>query len=292
MPKKIILYSIIASIFTIILKLIAAYLTNSVAIFSDALESFINLAASIVAYIALKITEKPADNTHSYGYSKVEYFASGLEGALILIASISIFGSVVHRIVHPSPLLQPNIGIVLIVISTLLNFVVALILLKGAKRFDSIVLEADAKHLLTDVATSLGVCIGVVIAFYYPKLKLLDPIIALIVAINILKSGYDLLKTSFFGLMDRALPLEEQQDILNEVIHYNPKFKVHNLRTRKSGAKRFIEFHLLLPGKKTVQEAHDICCTLENNIKKKFPLSEITIHIEPIEDKRSWDAKI
>lgn len=288
MAKRLILISLFGSIITIILKFTAAKISNSVGIFSDALESCINLVASTIAYLALSLAEKPADKNHTYGYAKIEYFASGMEGGLILIASLGIFYAAFKRFLNPVPLEDLNWGIGLILASTLLNAIIALILLKGARKYDSIVLEADAKHLLTDVYTTLGVSLGVGITLFWPKLSLLDPVIACLVALHILKTGYHLARASFLGLLDRALPLEEQDKIKKVVEQYPVKLAIHNLRTRKSGHKRFIDFHLLLDGKVSVQEAHDICCDLEEEIGKVFPKSETTIHVEPLQDRRSW----
>jgi cation diffusion facilitator family transporter len=288
LPKKIILISILASLITIGLKLSAAYVSNSVGIFSDALESFINLIASCVAYMALSLAERPADKKHTYGYNKVEYFASGLEGGLILVASGGIFYAAFKRFLHPQELNSLDWGVFLVLLSAVVNAIVAWILLRGARRYNSIVLEADAKHLLTDVITTLGVSLGVGIVYFWPQLKVVDPLLALLVALQILRTGYELTQKSFWGLLDRALPQEEQEQIEKIVKNHSVELTLHNLRTRKSGKKRFIDFHLLLDGKTSVQQAHDICCELEEEIRKAFPESETTIHVEPIEDKRSW----
>lgn len=288
MPKKIILISILASLITIGLKLGAAYVSNSVGIFSDALESFINLIASCVAYMALSLAERPADKKHTYGYNKVEYFASGLEGGLILVASGGIFYAAFKRFLHPQELNSLDWGVFLVLLSAVVNAIVAWILLRGARRYNSIVLEADAKHLLTDVITTLGVSLGVGIVYFWPQLKVVDPLLALLVALQILRTGYELTQKSFWGLLDRALPQEEQEQIEKIVKNHSVELTLHNLRTRKSGKKRFIDFHLLLDGKTSVQQAHDICRELEEEIRKAFPESETTIHVEPIEDKRSW----
>jgi len=289
-PRNIAFLSVLASILTLTLKFGAYLLTSSIGFYSDAAESLINLVASLATVWAISIASRPADDKHSYGYDKAEYFASGFEGSLIIMAAISIIVSAINRFHSPQKLDYLPVGILVVTVASLINFVVAKIMLKGAKLFDSIALEADAKHLMTDIWTSLGVTIGVGIIYFIPEWVILDPIIAILVALNIMCSGYSLIKRSVLGLMDRSLPEDELETIDQTIresagdgVHY------HGLRTRKSGVRRFIDFHMLVSGQKSVKEAHDLCCKIEENIQKRLPNAHVNIHVEPKEDKSAWE---
>jgi cation diffusion facilitator family transporter len=287
---KVIYLSISAALITLSLKFTAYYLTKSVGLLGDTAESLVNLAAAIMATVILAYSSRPADTTHTYGHDKAEYFSSGVEGALILIAAAGIGISATKRLFQPVPLENLGTGLVIALIASGVNYIVAKILLQASQQHDSITLEADAKHLLTDVWTSLGVVAGLGVVAV-TGLTLLDPIIAYAVAANIIFSGSDLVKRSFRGLMDYSLPSEEIQAIENilknhsaEVSHY------HNVRTRKSGPTRFIDFHILMAGETTVQAAHDLCEVIEKEIETELANSQVTIHVEPVEDKSSWDV--
>lgn len=287
--NRVILLSVAASVFTLTLKFSAYYLTGSVGLLGDAMESLVNLAAAIVAATTLIYASRPADHTHTYGHDKAEYFSSGVEGTLIIIAAAGIGYSATLRLIHPIPLENLNIALAVVLTASAVNFMVARILLTAAKQHDSITLEADARHLLTDVWTSVGVVLGltvVALTGYY----ILDPIIAYIVAVNIVFSGFGLVKRSFRGLMDYSLPAKEVraiEGILNE--HADEIHHYHHLRSRKSGPIRFIDFHILIAGETSVQKAHDLCEILEEKIEKKLTNTQVTIHVEPVEDRSSWE---
>ncbi len=291
MPRNVALLSVLASLLTLGLKFGAFWVTGSVGLLSDALETLVNLTASIVAVIALSIAFRPANQKFNYGHDKAEYFAGGLEGGLILVAAGGIVYSAVTRIMEPQPLENLTLGIGISVAAGVVNLIVARIMLRAAKHFDSITLEGDAKHLMADVWTSLGVIIGLCIIMYAPQLLILDSLIAIAIAANITRSGISLIKRSMRGLMDVALP-QEEIEIVEKHIRENVQEDAHyhGLRSRKSGSRRFIDFHLLLPGKKTIQEGHRICCNIEKGIEKELPRSQVTIHLEPKEDEAAWDG--
>ncbi len=290
-PARYALVSVAASLATMALKFTAFWMTGSVGIFSDAAESVINLAAGLVAFMALTVAARPADKRHTYGHDKVEYFASGVEGTLILVAAAAIFYSSLLRLIAPMPLERLGSGLVVLVLAAAVNFGAARLLLKGAHLHDSITLEADARHLMTDVWTSLAVVVGVGVIMVAPsEWVFLDPLIAMAVAVNILRAGLDLLRRSWHGLMDHTLPAEEVSVVRQAVKAAAPQAPFHGLRSRKSGSKRFIDMHLLLPGTCTVQEAHDLCDCIEQEVERQLNNASLTIHVEPVEDDSSWDG--
>lgn len=285
------LLSVGAALATLTLKFTAYALTGSVGILSDALESLVNLAGALIALIALKIAARPADKTHPYGHDKAEYFSSGVEGTLILIAAVSIAYAAIRRLLTPVPLEQLSWGLVVTGSASLLNFIVARALLGAAKRYDSITLEADAKHLLTDVWTSVGVIAGL-LALTVTGWQWLDPVIALAVAGHIVITGVSLVRRSIDGLMDYTLPPEELVQLEGVLKNHRDQFVAyHQLRARKSGPRRFIDLHLVVPGAQTVQVAHDLCERLEAQIEAILPNVSVTIHVEPAEDAASWDEE-
>jgi cation diffusion facilitator family transporter len=286
--------SIAASLVTMGLKFGAYRMTGSMGLLSDALESLVNLSAGILVLIILIIATRPADDSHTYGHGKAEYFSSGAEGVLILVAAGAIIFASIDRFFNPVPLVRLGPGIVVALLASAVNFFVARIMLKASRVYDSITLEADAKHLLTDVWTSLGVVAGLtVIIFAPPSWAILDPIMAILVAMNITLTGISLIRRSVSGLMDKQLPEEEIALIEKSIIMHAGKDKplYHGLRSRKSGARRFIDFHLLLPGNTTVKDSHDLCCKIEDEIHSFLPRAQITIHVEPREDYTSWDGE-
>lgn len=291
--NKVIMLSIGAAFTTIFLKFAAFLLTGSVGLLSDAMESLVNLAGASVALLALTIAARPADKSHHYGHNKVEYFSSGLEGGLILVAAGAIGWTAVDRLLHPAELESVGIGLGVSLAATLVNLIVAQILLKVGRQEDSIILEADGKHLMTDVVTSVGVVVGVVLVALTGWLWL-DPVVALAVAANIIFEGSILVKRSLNGLADPALPEEDEEQIrtiIQSVIGQSEKqgLKYHGLRTRKSGNARFIDLHLLTPGEWTVSQSHEYSEAIENKIKAQFKDVETTIHVEPLGDPRSYD---
>ncbi len=280
--------SIVAAILTIGLKLGAYLLTNSIGFLSDALESGVNLIAAIGAVLALTYAAKPPDEEHAFGHSKAEYFSSGFEGALILVAALSIAIAAIPRLLHPQPLEQVGLGLVLSLVASAINGGLALVLLKEGKRLHSITLRADAHHLLTDVWTSVGVILGILLVSVTGWL-ILDPLIALLVAINIVWTGLKLLRESGSALLDASIPLVERQMIDEILSFYDPqKVKFHAIRTRMAGARRFVYFHVLVSGAWTVQEGHDLCEEIETKIMAIVPNIKVFTHLEPLEDPKSW----
>ncbi|WP_316899331.1 cation diffusion facilitator family transporter [Pseudodesulfovibrio indicus] len=291
-PKRYAVYSIGASILTLVLKFGAWGMTDSVGLLSDATESLVNLTAGVLALTAITIALRPADSDHAYGHGKAEYFSSGIEGVLIIVAAIGIAWAALHRFLAPQPLDHLGFGLVLALVSSVINFLTARIMLRAADRFDSITLEADARHLLTDVWTSVGLVAGLAVIIVMPEWKILDPIIALVMAVNIVFTGVGLLKRSVGGLMDDALPEGELEIIATAIRSYTGEdSSFHGLRTRKSGPKRFIDFHLLVPGAMTVHDSHELCELIEELIQSKLPRAEVTIHVEPLESDTSYDGK-
>lgn len=276
--------SIAAAVVTISLKTSAYFLTGSVGLLSDAIESFVNLAAAIVALFALRVVTRPATDEFTFGYSKVEYFSSGFEGGMILLAAASIIVSALPRLIHPVPLEQVGLGLLISIIASLINLGVSLVLLRVAKRHNSITLEADAHHLMTDVWTTGGVLIGIALV-WLTGYERLDALIAMAVAVNILFTGYRLVVRSGKGLMDAALPPEETTKIKSILESYqNQGVSYHSLRSRQAAARKFMAVHLLVPGDWTIRRGHRLAEQIEQQVMKTLPYSNIVTHIEPIED--------
>ena len=281
--------SIAAAIATIGLKFGAYLLTNSVSLFSDAAESVVNLVAAVFAVWALTLAAQPPDEEHTFGHSKAEYFSSGLEGALIIIAALSIGVAALDRLIHPQPIQKVDLGLILSLIAAAINGGVAFILLRAGKRLRSITLRADAHHLLTDVWTSVGVVVGLLLVQLTGWL-ILDPIIAIIVAANIVWAGFRLLKETGYGLLDTALPLSDQKIITDLLAPYDRQgILFHAMRSRVAGSRRFVSFHILVPGNWTVQRGHDLSEEIELAISKALPSTHIITHLEPLEDPVSWE---
>jgi len=280
-----------AAITTMALKFGAWLATGSVGLLSDAMESFVNLFAALIALSALHVAGRLADARHPYGHDKIEYFSSGAEGALILAAALAIAVSAVQRLLDPAPLTALPLGAALGAMAALVNGGVAWAMLGVARRHDSIVLEADARHLFTDVWTTVAVLVGLGILYVAPPgWQFLDPLIALGIAAHILGTGIDLVRRSADGLMDAALPADELAEVKTTIREIaGPRGSFHALRSRKAGTRRFIEFHLLLPGRMSVQQAHDICEDIEHGIKTRLAHTSIVIHVEPREDPVAWD---
>jgi cation diffusion facilitator family transporter len=281
--------SIGAAVITIALKAVAYFLTGSVGLLSDALESIVNLVGAMMALAMLTVAARPADEDHTYGHSKAEYFSSGVEGTLILIAAVSIVVTAIPRLITPKPLEQVGLGLGLSVAASLVNLVVALVLLQAGKRYHSITLEADAQHLMTDVWTSVGVLAGVGLVAL-TGWERLDPIVAFIVAANIIWSGVGIVRKSALGLMDTALPIEEQAILKGILEKYTQKgVEYHALRSRQSGSRQFVSFHVLVPGKWTVQRGHRLLESIEADIRHAMPSVTVFTHLESLNDPASWD---
>lgn len=284
--QRMALLSITASLGTMALKFGAWHLTGSVSLFSDAAESLVNLAGGLVALGALTIAARPADDEHAYGHDKVEYFASGVEGGLILVAALSIIYAAVDRFLHPVSLHDLGAGLLVSLLAAAVNLVTARAMLGVARTHDSITLESDARHLLSDVWSTAGVLGGLaVVMFAPPAWQVLDPVMALVVGLHVILTGVALLRRSVAGLMDASLPRAEVDEIDAAVrALLPPGASYHGLRTRKAGSRRFIEFHLCLPGVTSVSESHALCDRMEEAIAAAMPRSAVTIHVEPQEE--------
>lgn len=280
--------SIGAAVLTMALKFAAYALTGSVGLLSDALESVVNLAAALIAFWALSVAARPADDEHRYGHSKAEYFASGIEGALIVLAAVSIAFAAWPRLFHPQPLEKIGFGLAVAVAGAAINGGVALVLARAGRRLRSVSLQADSRHLMTDVWTTVGVLIGVALVGLTGWL-ILDPIIALIVAANIVWTGVKLMRESSLGLMDTALPPADQRMITDVQAKYRAQgIEFHALRTRRSGSRRFVSMHVLVPGDWTVKHGHDLCEEIEMAVHAALPETTIFTHLEPREDPSAW----
>ncbi len=284
--------SIAAAVATILLKGVAWWLTGSVGLLSDALESFVNLAGALMALAMLSLAAAPADDKHAYGHGKAEYFSSAFEGFLILLAAASIAYTAIERLRHPQALEDLSVGLLVSVAASLINLFAARELLKAGRAYNSITLEADAKHLMTDVWTSVGVIAGVGLVWISGWLWL-DPAIALLVAANIVWTGWHLLHRSASGLMDEAIPAEQIAAIEAVLASYRRQgLDFHALRTRQAGRQAFILVHVLVPGNWTVQRGHDLVEQIEAEIRAAVPYSHLTTHLEPIEDPLSHSDQV
>lgn len=282
--RRFALISIAAAIATILLKGAAWWLTGSVGLLSDAIESFVNLAGALMALWMLYIAAQPADAEHPHGHDKAEYFSSAFEGFLIVVAAVSIGYTAVNRLMHPQPLEAVGFGLLVSVLASAVNFGVARILLRAGTEHRSITLEADAHHLMTDVWTSVGV-IGGVALVWLTGLNWLDPVIALLVAANIVWTGWQLMRRSASGLMDVALPASERARIERILATFGGDgVRFHALRTRQAGRRAFISVHVLVPGDWSVKAAHDYSERIEAALREQFPHVNVTTHLEPIED--------
>jgi cation diffusion facilitator family transporter len=279
--------SIAAAVGTIALKTGAWRLTGSVGLLSDALESVVNLVAAAMTLAMLTVAAKPPDEEHAYGYGKAEYFASGVEGALILLAAAAIAWTAIGRLRAPAPIEQAWLGVAISSVASLINYWVARILLGAARRHHSIALEADSRHLMTDVWTSGGVLVGIA-AVAVTGWQHLDPIIALVVAANIVWSGVTILRRSALGLLDQALPREEQAALAVVLARFGPPVEFHDLRTRQAGARRFISLHVLVPGDWTVKRGHVLLEDVDRALRGAVPNATVFTHLEAVEDPASF----
>lgn len=276
--------SIGAAVATIGLKGTAWLLTGSVGLLSDAIESLVNLAGALMALAMLSIAEQPEDAGHSFGHGKAEYFSSAFEGALILLAAGAIAATAIERLRHPQPLQELGFGLGVSVLASLINLAVGTMLLRAGRRHRSITLEADAHHLLTDVWTSVGVIAGVA-AVGLSGWLWLDPALALLVALNIVYTGWRLLQRSAAGLMDSSLSAKERATVGEVLDRYRKEgVEYHALRTRESGRRRFVSVHLLVPGHWTVAQGHQLVEEVERDIRGALPHASVMTHLEPVED--------
>lgn len=276
--------SIAAALATILLKGWAWWITGSVGLLSDALESFVNLAGAMMALAMLSLAAMPEDDNHAHGHGKAEYFSSAFEGFLILVAAAGIGYAAIERLLNPQALEAVGIGLAISVVASVINLITSRTLMSVGKKYKSITLEADAHHLLTDVWTSAGVIAGVGLVWLTGWLWL-DPVIALLVAANIVWTGWLLLQRSAAGLMDVSIPEEERQAIEKVLNSYRQQgLEFHALRTRQAGTRAFISLHVLVPGAWTVQHGHDWSERIEADIRQAIPNAHLTTHLEPKED--------
>ena len=281
--------SIIAALATIVLKSAAYWLTGSVGLLSDAVESVVNVVGGIMAYWMLTVASKPADQEHAYGHDKAEYFSSGVEGGLIVIAAISIGWAAVPRLFHPQALEKIGVGLVVSVVASVINLVVALWILRAGRRHQSITLEANARHLLTDVWTSVGVLVAVALV-PLTGWNWLDPVIALIVAANIVWTGTSIVRRSISGLMDESIGADDRARVEQVLERYRAGgVSFHAVMTRQSGSRRFVSMHVLVPGEWTVQRGHELAEQIEADIRASLGNAHVITHLEPSEDPVSFE---
>lgn len=285
--------SIGAALLTIVLKTSAWLLTDSVGLLSDAAESTVNLVAAVVALVALRVALRPPDHKHNYGHSKAEYFSAAVEGLMIFIAAAVILMVSVQRFLEPAPLENVGAGLLIAVLASIVNGSVSWVLLRAGRKHRSITLTADGKHLLTDVWTSAGVVVGVLLV-WLTGWERLDPVIAFAVGVNILVTGWGLIRSSAAGLMDVSLPDEDNERIRAVIDTFIEQFededvRYHALRTRESGHRRFMEMHLLVPGEWTVKRGHDVAEDLTDALLEQYMDLRVNLHLEPVEDPRSYE---
>lgn len=280
--------SIATAVLTIGLKTAAYWLTGSVGLLSDALESGINLAAAGMALITLIIAAQPPDDEHTYGHDKAEYFAGGVVGTLVVVAAVTIGVTAVYSLFDPQPIEQIGLGLAISVLASLFNLITARILINAGDQHDSMTLSADGRHLMADVWTSVGVVVGVTgvaLTGWY----IFDPLIALVVAVHILRSGLTLVSQAVGGLMDQALPAHEMQRVEKILDSYQDQgVAYHALRSRRSGARRFVSVHIQVPGAWTVQQGHTLLEAIEADLRSELPALSVFTHLEPVEDPASW----
>ncbi|GHD73666.1 transporter [Luteimonas padinae] len=282
--------AIATAVLTVLLKGSAWLVTGSVGLLSDAAESLVNLVAAIVALVSLTIAARPADDDHHFGHGKAEYFSAALEGIMVFVAAASIIYLGIERLLAPRPLEAVGIGLAISAAAAVLNGIVGRILIDVGTRHRSITLRADGKHLMTDVYTTIGVVLGLGLAWLTGWLWL-DPVIAILVGLNILVTGYRLISESTAGLMDGSLSTEDNARILAilEARTEKGRIEFHAVRTRESGARQFMEMHMLVPGDWSVQRGHDAMEDLVDEIVAAFPAMRVTGHLEPIADPRSYE---
>ena len=284
--------SIVAAVVTITLKVVAYWITDSVGLLSDAAESVVNLVAAVVALVALTVAARPPDDGHHFGHTKAEYLSAVVEGVMIFVAAVYIVVAAVERLINPVELDNVGIGLAISVVASLVNGGVAVVLLRVGRRERSLTLEADGKHLMTDVWTSAGVVVGVLLVALTGWLRL-DPVIALLVGLNIVRTGWGLISTSVDGLLDRSLDPERRARVEEVLERYaGEEVRFHAVRTREAGHRSFVTLHVLVPGSWSVQRGHDLAEEVEQALRAAVDFCEVATHIEPIEDPRSYEAEL
>lgn len=281
--------SLAVAIFMIIAKTLAYRLTGSVSLLSDAIESIVNALGATAAIWALSLSARPPDDIHAHGHDKAEYFSSGFEGALIVVAAIGIIYNAVDHLITPQPITAATTGIAINLVTTVVNYVLAKWLMVAAKKHDSIALEADSHHLMSDVVSSIMVSIGVVIASMTP-LWWVDPLLALVVGVNIIRNGSDLVRRSMNGLLDASFHHEDTEKLDAILAQYaSQEITFHAVRTRISGSRKFVSMHVLVPGNWSVHQGHEVLERIEIAIHQAIPNSSVITHLEPNDDPRSFE---
>lgn len=281
--------SLVAGIVVLLLKLGAWRVTGSVGLLSDALESLVNIAAAVVAIVALRTASRPPDSGHPFGHGKAEYFSAMVEGGMIMVAATLIIYSAVPRLLSPRPLEEIGIGLAISVVASAVNAAVAVVLFRVGRRHGSPALVADAHHLVTDLWTTAGVLVAVVVVGA-TGWNVLDPLIALAVALNIIYVGVRLLRRSSAGLMDASLPDDEVDLIIERLRPFTTsEVAIHGLQTRQAGRQRFVRMHVLVPGAWSVDRGHDLCDEIERVVCAALPGTDCVTHLEPLEDPRAWE---
>ncbi|HNX87402.1 MAG TPA: cation diffusion facilitator family transporter [Bacteroidales bacterium] len=272
--------SVVSNTTLIVVKVIAGLLSGSVSIISEAIHSLMDLVASVVAFFSVRISDTPADENHPYGHGKFENISGVVEALLIFVAAFWIIYEAVKKIVHPEPVESIGIGLAVMILAAVVNTIVSRKLYRVARETGSVALEADALHLKTDVYTSAGVAVGLAL-LWITDFHLIDPIIAIFVALLILRESFELFNRAYSPLLDSALPAKEVEQIAAIIrSHCTDRMSFHNLRSRKAGNFRYIDFHLNLDPSLTVGAAHAICDQIEEDIKQVIPQTEVTIHVE------------
>lgn len=283
--------SVLSNLLLVVAKLVVGFATGSVSVISEAVHSGMDLAAAVIALTAVRVSARPADTGHSYGHGKAENFSGAIEAVLIFAAAAWIIYEAAHRIAAGGGRLESlNLGLVVMGLSVVMNFFVSRNLLKVAARTDSIALEADARHLTTDMATSAGVFIGL-LAVQLTGLDWLDPVIAVLIALIIMRTAFDLTRRSVVDLLDQSLPPTERMAIISVINEYSEQvLEFHSMRTRKSGAERYVDLHLVVDRRESLVRAHEICTEIEDRIKARLPGCDVVIHIEPDTELTSADS--
>ncbi|MCJ8148367.1 cation diffusion facilitator family transporter [Shinella sedimenti] len=283
--QRLALWGIPFAFFVMGLKLVAWWVTGSVALLSDAMESSVNVIAAIVAFAAISYAAKPADKTHPFGHHKAEYLSAVLEGVLIVVAALLIVKEALPAVFAPTPMEAPVLGLAINFAAAVLNAIWAMVLIRAGKRYRSPALAADGQHILSDVVTSVGVLVGLVLAIL-TGYAMLDPLLAVLVALNILYQGWKVITHSVDGLMDHAVEPAEAEAIKAAIAaNATGSLGAHDLKTRRAGAATFVDFHLVVPAAMAVGNAHDICDRLEDAIRVVLPGAQIAIHVEPETEK-------
>ena len=289
--QRVMLLSMAAALITMALKFAAWHMTGSVGLYSDAVESLVNLAAAVLGFILLGLAARPADEDHPFGHEKAEYFSSGAEGVMIFIAAGTIAWEAVQGFLHPEPLGTLDIGLLLSLCATAINAAAAWYLLRVAREERSLAVEADARHLLTDVWTSVGIAVALGLLLVWPQAWWLDSVIAGAVALNIMYTGFTLMRRSVDGLMDMQLPAAELTRIEKALQAKLPaQTAIAALRTRQAGPRRFVELNLLVPGEWPVRQSHELCNVLEAAVHAEYAESDILIHVEPVEERQVFEV--